>query len=176
MSSSVPRVPLCEELRANAVRVTVLWDSAIDQEPWILPRELASSDFVPEIVTDICDAAICCPPTRDALLSLASVAAQHASMRATAGADHSRIVLEYYLLRNALWAYFRERRASDEEDLRAILVVDLAISIATRAALIGYYRDDFEAQARWVGALDRLVDEVPVLWVTEGDSAEPSVR
>ena len=156
--------PLCDQLKRRTERIAELWNTAIDQEPWILGREHARPDFVPELVHLMAEATLCDPPSRDSILLLAEAAARHAAGRAEAGAEHARVVLEYYLLRNALWAFFRECREQEFRNAIAILHVDLAISIATRAALIGYYRLEFEQQGEWPAALVRLVDEVPLVW------------
>lgn len=169
----VSRSPeLCDELKRRTDRITELWSAAIEREPWILGRELAGPDFVPELVECMADATLCNLPSRTAILLLAETAARHAAERAAAGAEHARLVLEYYLLRNAVWAFFRECPEQERDDTIAILHVDLAISIATRAALIGYYRGEFERQGEWPAALHRLVDEVPVVW--EESAARPS--
>jgi hypothetical protein len=158
---------LCEELRGRCEEIVELWNTAIEREPWILGGELARPDFVPELVECIADATLCDPPSRRAMFQLADTAARHATARAIAGADHPRVVLEYYVLRNAIWAFFRERKERETPGAAAILHVDMAISVATRAALIGYYRSQFEAQGEWPGALDRLVDEIPLVWTVE---------
>jgi hypothetical protein len=155
---------ICSDLRGQVSHVVALWDQAIEREPWILPREHARADFIPDLVTALADTVVCAPPTRDSVLALAATAARHAEARASAGADHNRVLLEYYHLRNALWTYFQERARSGTAELDAILYVDVALSMATRAALLGYYRPEFEARGRWEGALERLVDETPLLW------------
>lgn len=157
---------LCDDMRMNAPRIVALWEEAVEREPWILPRQLARADFVPDMVEAIATATVCLPPTRTTLLALAKAASEHASGRAAAGADHARVVLEYYFLRNAIWAYFGERQheIEQEEEMRAILHVDVAVSLATRAALLGYYQHEFAQRGEWPAALDRLVDELPPLW------------
>ena len=155
---------LCDDLRVNTTRMVEYWERAVAAEPWILPRQLAKPDFVPDLVAAIAEATVCLPPTRASVLALAETAARHAAGRAAEGADHARVVIEYYFLRNAIWAYFGERQRDAGEDLQAIVYVDIAVSVATRAALLGYYRREFEAQGEWPEALDRLVDEVPLLW------------
>lgn len=157
---------LCDQLKQHTDRIAELWNAAIEREPWILGREHARPDFVPELVHLMAEATLCDPPSRESILVLAEAAARHATGRAAAGAEHARVVLEYYLLRNALWAYFREYREHEFRNAIAILHVDLAISVATRAALIGYYRREFEVQDEWPAALHRLVDEVPLVWET----------
>lgn len=142
------------------------------QEPWVLPRQLARPDFVPDLVAAIAEATVCLPPTRSAVLALAQTAARHAAGRAAVGAEHSRVVLEYYFLRSAIWTYFGERHQSVDEGLQAILYVDVAVSVATRAALLGYYQPQFDTQGEWPAVLDRLVDEAPLLW----ESARPALR
>ena len=142
----------------------MLWERAVAAEPWILPRQLATPDFVPDLVAAIAKATVCLPPTRASVLALAQAAAGHAAGRAAEGADHARVVIEYYFLRNAIWAYFGERERDAAEDLQAIVYVDVAVSVATRAALLGYHQREFEARGEWPEALDRLVDEVPLLW------------
>jgi hypothetical protein len=154
---------LCDDLKAHTPQLVQHWEQAIELEPWILPRQHARPDFVPDIIGAIADCILCSPPSRRSVLGLAEVAARHATSRAAGGVDHSRVVLEYYVLRNAMWTYFREGDGAGNE-LQAILFVDVAISIATRAALLGYYRRELEAEGRWLGALDRLVDEAPLMW------------
>ena len=154
----------CDRLKRHTDRIAELWNRAIEREPWILGRELARPDFVPELVHLMAEATLCDPPSRQSIMHLAEAAARHAAGRATAGAEHARVVLEYYLLRNAMWAFFREHREEELRNAIAILHVDLAISIATRAALIGYYQREFEAQGEWPAALHRLVDDVPLVW------------
>ena len=163
--SSVAR--LCEELRSNAPRIVALWERAVAREPWILPRQHARPDFVPDLVTAIAAATVCVPPTRHAVRELAETAARHATGRRAEGVAHARVVLEYYFLRSAIWAYFGERHDAATAELRVILYVDVAVSVATRAALLGYYRRELEAQGSWPDALDRLVDELPPIWQTD---------
>lgn len=155
---------ICEDLKRHTPQLLKLWEVALEREPWILPRLHARSDFVPEVIAAIADTTLCAPPARESVLALATVAARHASARALLGVDHSRVVLEYYILRNAVWSYFHEGDNGEPAELQAILFVDVAISIATRAALLGYYRRELEAEGRWEGALDRLVDETPLMW------------
>ena len=160
---------LCDDLKSNTRAIALLWDVAVDLEPWILPRQHARSDFVPELVSLIADCILCSRPSRESVLALAQAAARHAGARASSGADATRVVFEYYLLRNAMWTYFRQRNSppaggTDGKEVQAILFVDVAISMATRAALLGYHRPELEAQDRWSGALDRLVDETPLMW------------
>jgi hypothetical protein len=159
---------ICDELKGQTAKLILLWEQAVEQEPWVLPAKHARSDFVPDLISAIADTMLCAPPTRPSVLALADVAARHATARAAEGADHSRVVLEYYLLRNAVWSYFREGDDGAREELQAILFVDVAISMATRAALLGYYRGQLEAEGRWDGALDRLVDEAPLMWRQRG--------
>ena len=159
---------LCDDLTRDPARIVALWERAVAAEPWILPRQLAKPDFVPDLVRAIAAATVCLPPTRESVLALAEAAARHAAGRAAEGVDHARVVIEYYFLRNAIWAYFgRWRRDAAQEELQAIVYVDVAISVATRAALLGYYRRQFEADGEWPEALDRLVDEIPLLWESE---------
>ncbi|HVE79463.1 MAG TPA: hypothetical protein VNA89_11400 [Gemmatimonadaceae bacterium] len=165
---------LCDDLKMHTPRIVGLWDQAVDAEPWLLPREHARSDFVPDLVHALAETTLCDRPTRESVLALAATAARHAEARAHAGVDHSRVVLEYYLLRNALWAYFDEK-AESEEALGAILYLDVAISMATRAALLGYYRGELETRGRWEGALERLVDETPLMWTRRQRPARPRV-
>lgn len=160
---------LCSELKESATRIAELWDHATELEPWILPRQRARPDFVPAIVEAIADTIVCSPPSRASALHLAETAEKHAASRASEGADHARVALEYYLLRNAFWRYFRERSGGPQDDLQSILYVDIAVSLATRAALLGCYRQEFERRGpeAWREALERLVDESPVMWSVE---------
>ncbi|HEX2718518.1 MAG TPA: hypothetical protein VHM67_12625 [Gemmatimonadaceae bacterium] len=156
---------ICDDLRAHTPRIVELWERAIELEPWILPRQLAKPDFMPELIDGIATCSVCTPPTRESVSALAQMAARHAAGRALEGAEHGRVLHEYYFARSAIWSYFGERQEeTTADDLQTILYVDVAVSLATRAALLGYYRVEFERQGTWSGALDRLVDETPLLW------------
>ena len=170
---------LCDVLKVGTPEVIGLWEDASHQQPWLLLPEHDRVDHIPEVIECVADAVLCEQPTRDGLLRLAQIAAKHGEDRIAQGMPDILVLNEYHLLRDAIWAFFR-RLAHSRYDgsgagrvgaeaaasaprptaaAEAILRVDTALTVATRASLLGYHRAHLERSGRWEGAMERLVDE-----------------
>ena len=165
---------LCDVMKVGTAEVIELWEQASHQQPWLLLPEHDRVDHIPEVLQYVADAVLCEQPTRAGLLKLAEVAAKHGEDRVTQGMPDILVLNEYHLLRDAIWAFFR-RLAHTRLELgeqaagagaprpgtaaEAILRVDTALTVATRASLLGYHRAHLERNGRWEGAMERLVDD-----------------
>ena len=150
---------LCVRLKAEADQVVELWSAAAERGLWHELPVQQRRGALPDCVRSIADAMLCAQPDRETLLALARCAAEHGARRAAIQFDVALLPSEYYLLRDAMWSYFRSLGVTDDDAWHALVYVDLGITLATRAAMIGYHRTDFEREGRWPAALEELVDE-----------------
>ncbi|MFL5577325.1 MAG: hypothetical protein ACJ79S_15310 [Gemmatimonadaceae bacterium] len=121
-----------------------------------MPDELEVGSF-PEVVRAILDAAL--GPRGDlvAAEAMTTAAAQHGRQRRRQGFAHELLFTEYYLLREVLWRTLKRVAHAadglDDRSLHAILHLDGAICVATRASITGYHQDELEAMGRWPASL-----------------------
>ena len=69
---------------------------------------------------------------------------------------------DFHLLRQAAWETLRERLPGEAAS-SAILRIDVAISVCTRAALLGYHYRELGPEQRWETLLEETTRESP-LW------------
>ncbi|HEX6965912.1 MAG TPA: hypothetical protein VF166_08930 [Gemmatimonadaceae bacterium] len=115
-------------------------------------------DSLPETVTGLLNAALCKRPMSAAYRELVLAALQHGQDRRSAGISPDVVFREYGNLHDAIWHHLRNV-LSTAHRLDAILKIDMAISLATRASLSGYHRAKLEETGSWAGIVDHLVDE-----------------
>lgn len=173
---------LCDVMKVSTAEVIRLWEEASARQPWLLLPEHDRIDHLPEVLERVADAVLCEQPTREGLLALAEAASKHGQDRVRQGMPDILVLNEYHLLRDAIWAFFRQltdwqdsgsrTRASGDgardaaldavrpaTTAEAILRVDTALTVATRASLLGYHREHLRAVGRWEGAMEQLVEE-----------------
>ena len=169
---------LCDVMKVSTAEVIRLWEEASARQPWLLLPEHDRIDHLPEVLERVADAVLCEQPTREGLLALARAATKHGQDRVRQGLPDILVLNEYHLLRDAIWAFFRQladwrdtgdrsgtRSEGPSETVRpattaeAILRVDTALTVATRASLLGYHCEHLRAMGRWEGAIERLVEE-----------------
>ena len=98
-------------------------------------------------------------PTRATVTALVERAnADGICQRAAGVLDHS-LLTEYTLLREAIWRTAR-RHGAQLTELSAMLPLDLAVATASRAALVGYYREELDAKGRSADAIEKILREV----------------
>ena len=154
---------ICADLKSNVSEVIAEWDRLAREEPWYsLPSE-HRIDSLPEVVERLVEASLCDPHNRQAHRQQALAAARHGTDRRNQDIPDHTILTEYHLLRRALWRYITATFGSSERTTRAILRIDIGISVATNASMWGYYRPEIEALGKWEESIDRLTDSSPLL-------------
>lgn len=158
---------LCLELKQHADDVIALWESLAVSEPWLLLPQQDRVDHLPDVIRAISDAALCTAGATVPLRELTDLCVVHGLHRAEQGVPDHVIPMEYDLLRRATWIFLRRHSkvAEGQTDVTAILRVDAAISVAMRAAIIGYHRPQLELSGRWPSAIEDLAAESPLGWV-----------
>jgi hypothetical protein len=132
-----------EELKAHLAEVIVEWHAITGEQPWLsMPAEVRI-DRLPELIRELSGAALGNPSDIGARHRALSASVAHGQDRRLHGFPDTLLLTEYYLLREALWRYIR-RVAPYDEAGPAILHIDSAITLASRAALYGYHARELE--------------------------------
>lgn len=155
---------LCEHIKANVGTIISLWNVAAAEEPWILLPEHDRIDFLPLVLTQLAEAVLCAEPSSESVRALVEAALTHGEHRARLGLPDQVIFVEYDLLRRALWRFLNSDKPATERTARAILRMDAAISLATRASIVGLHRRQIEARDEWADVTGRLVRESSLAW------------
>ena len=133
-----------------------------EDEPWIhLPADFKTDDLdsVLRHVADLAlgdadDTAVTCRKVIDE-------GARHGELRLRHGFPDALVFQEYYILRNLIWTYIRQHHQDQNGKLafEAIVRVDAAVTLATKASIRGFHRPAFEELGRWPECLVALEDE-----------------
>ena len=157
----VPRAAaadLCTDPLAHVAGVVEAWAAAArSAEPWLSLPEAHRINGLPDVAAAVLDAALCRPMDPAAAAGNVRASAAHGEARAGQGCTTETVLTDYYLLRQAVWAYLQQQGHLAEAS--TILRVDVALTMSHRAGLLGFHRAALEAQGRWPAALDALAEE-----------------
>jgi hypothetical protein len=166
---------LCRRLRLNIPRIIADWNMEASTETVLdIPRQHRTDDL-PELLDSLVTLVTCSP--EDAELEhrrMVAAAAAHGELRRKQNSDQSVLFNEHALLRRVLWRHIRDLEATQGTAVIAVLRLDVALGVATRAALHGYHRDEIEARGLWPATIERLTSESPYLKLREVAAPEAS--
>jgi hypothetical protein len=153
---------VCDYLTERVPEILVEWNALAVERPWHDLPETHRLDSLPAVVTGLIEAAVCEPDDRRAHRAKVYAAAEHGRQRRDQAFDDELILTEFYLMREAIWRVLcRQRNMAARSE--AIMLIDSAMNLATRASLAGYHQAEYEARSRWPQALEELVDQSPLL-------------
>lgn len=158
----MPNAMLAERMEAATAEIVSLWQQAADEEPWILLPDHDRIDFLPAVIERVAAAALGPVSDRTCLRSLIAAGAKHGDDRRRQGITDTVLLGETHLLRRAIWSWIRGQELEPAEETTAIMRLDVMMSLAMRASLLGYHREQLDARGKWPAALERLVDEAPI--------------
>jgi hypothetical protein len=147
------------DLRNALARVLEAWGESCRHAPWHVEPDRFGVDAVNEVTEAILDVAMAAPGDYGAHERLVRAAAAHGSQRRTQETGDAALLREYHALRETLWRFMERSGVPAEQALPAILRVDVAISVATTAALRGYHRTDSEPASSWEPRLLRHIQD-----------------
>lgn len=154
----------CEFLRSRVDHVAGTWRSLSEQQHWLVNGERYSTALATRMVVALVEAAVCNQKSVDAHLAKVRVAAEYAAYCRDTGVDIGTVTGKFLLLREAFWQVLNGTDELDRERrLRAIVWIDVAFSLLTRASMIGYHKGDFEARGLWPAVVDSMATESPLL-------------
>jgi hypothetical protein len=154
---------ICENIKAHVGDVIAEWERLVREEPWFSLPAAHRIDSLPEVVVGIVEASLCDPADVDSHRQKVYAAAEHGRHRGEQGLPETVIFTEYHLLRQAIWHYLERSGTEPGKLLRAVSMIDLALTVATNASLWGYHREAIEAMGKWEQGMERLALESPLL-------------
>ena len=152
---------ICERVTEHVPQLLRRFTDVTEQEPWIhLPADYRVN-FLAEVVSMATRLALRSPDDEELCRRLVHGAARHGENRLEQGLPDAIIFQELYLVREALWLHIKESSGDLESGLaaEAIVRIDMALSIASKASLRGYHRPAFEKRGDWPQMIDQLLDE-----------------
>lgn len=139
---------LFERLASQADVVVAEWDRLSDEEPWRGLPPAHRVDALPALVRGLVSMALADTGPGERVQAGLAPAFEHGAQRRRLGFPDDVLFREYQILRDALWRLVRSE-ARQEEAHQAIFCLDAAITVATRASLLGYHRAEIDAAGRW---------------------------
>ncbi|CAN5738702.1 hypothetical protein BH23GEM6_BH23GEM6_07140 [soil metagenome] len=153
---------VCDYLTDRIGEILVEWSALTVEQPWHELPEAHRQGSLPEVITGLIEASICDPDDRALHLKKVQAAAVHGSVRRSQAFEQELVLTEYYLMREAIWRVLkRNKNLAGRTD--AIMLIDSAMNLATRASLAGFYREEYERAGSWPTVLEELVDQSPLL-------------
>lgn len=154
---------ICDALRENLPEIVRRWSALTEDLPWgdLTPEE--RTEHVPEVILGLARAAICAPGDAESHSEKIWKSAAHGESRRARGLPETTLLAEYSLLRQAIWSYIRDLDTRPERALEAITRMDLAMTLATQAAMHGYNRQEMERLGLWPKKIEQLTRASPLL-------------
>jgi hypothetical protein len=159
------------DLRNALARVLEEWVESCRQAPWHVEPVRFGTDALNEVTEGVLDVAMAASGDYTSHERLVRAAIAHGSQRRTQDTEDASLLREYHALREALWRFMERSGVSPEQALPAILRVDVAISVATTAALRGYHRTELEPAASWEPRLLRHIHDASARLASELDDS-----
>lgn len=154
---------VCRAIHRDTDAIIERWLDAAKEEPWFsMPRE-RMVDKLPHVIGRLADVALLAPGDEQLHREKVLAAARHGEERREQGIPTEAIFREYHFLRVSLWRYLESTLDEDHTRLEAITRIDLAISIACRASLYGYHRQELQKSGDWPGRVEKLASESSLL-------------
>lgn len=138
------------------------WQTLATREPW---RRLPSGDHLHQLdalLRPLLHAAGGEDGETHWHVTYTRCAAEIGRRRRDDGVPREALFGDFHLLRQATWEAIRQRLPGEEAST-VILRIDAAITVCTRAALLGYHRPELEPERRWQDLLEQATRDSP-LW------------
>ena len=145
------------DLRDDLAQVLEDWEALSREEPWHVRPEHYGLDSLHEAMRAVLDVSLGDGGDEAASERLVRSAAAHGDQRRSQAVGDDAVLREYHALRAALWRYLARVSMPPDERLTAISRVDVAITVATTAALRGYHRSDMPPSPEWAVELLRYI-------------------
>lgn len=131
-----------------------------EEEPWMLQPAARRTNHFGELIVHVSEVALRPGCEEERVLQMLRTAARHGEERLANGFPEALVFREHYLLREALWNHIRENHgAGDPYAFEAVIRIDTALSVSTKASLRGFHRPTYEAQGRWPACIDDLASD-----------------
>jgi hypothetical protein len=153
-----------DAIRSNASELLNEWPEITSAEPWLELPTWADLDNLPDMLVKLAETALVDPTDFEKRRGFVGTAAMHGEHRRSQSLPDKVILHEHHLLRRAIARFVTRITHGSNVAYEAIARVDVTTTIASRAALMGYHRDEYERQGRWPDALEQLCREWDPPW------------
>ena len=131
-------------LLAEVDEIMAEWDRATDQLPWSLIKASEKENNLAGVITRVIDCAMSSEAREVRVEAMIKAALGHGVARRKQEIGVHSLFAEYDILRSATWRQL-QAVGTGLTSFDAIFVIDGLLSIATRATILGYHRDEMEA-------------------------------
>lgn len=154
-----PFTEIHEAITSDVPEILRQFDSLTEEEPWImLPREYRT-DELGRLLARAADLSLVSPGDPDFCLRMLQSGAQHGEQRLKQGFSELLLFQEHHLLWQSTWIYVQRRFSGARLAMNAVMRIDTALALASKASLRGYHRPLYEELGRWPEIIDRLAGE-----------------
>lgn len=151
-------IALRNDVQSHVDEILQAWTRITAVEPWMSLPSHHRLDALPTVTIALVDAALTPGSGRtDRYRAFVRAAAEHGETRRQQGFDRELLFTEQYLLREAIWQFLMRAHPDDAAD--AVLRLDAAVTVGTRASLVGFHRQEFTANGRWPTILEEVVQQ-----------------
>lgn len=147
----------CARLESSIPEIVLEFQRLTDAPPWSNLSDPEWHDHLPPLLSATFEAAIC-EGGHAARRRTIELSTKHGSTRRRQGFSPEEMLNEYYLLRNATWAFIHTD-VEHHDAVRGIIRLDAALSVATLGSLAGFHREDYERVGKWSRIVDDLVQD-----------------
>lgn len=157
-SNDVDYSSLCDLLKTQTGEILEEWEKLCCAAPWDALPESHRLDALPGVLAAAIEAAAM-DDARNCRTAVVDAAIKHGQDRRAQGFELQVLFTEFYFLREAIWRTLR-KIADAPSAYAVVLPIDHALTVATRATIAGFHRQEFEEQGRWAEKVAALADEM----------------
>jgi hypothetical protein len=154
-----PYTRLYPLLLAEIDEIMADWDRNTDELPWSGLEKGERQNNLATVITRVIDCAMSSAARRERVDSLIDAACSHGEFRRRQGVGVESLFLEYDKIRSATWRQLRDLTDASTS-FSAIFLIDGLLSIATRGTVLGYHRQEMEANGLWAKHRAELTESV----------------
>lgn len=146
-------------LLAEVDEIMAEWDRSADALPWSRLEASVRQNNLCGVITRVIDCAMSPAPREERVEALLDAACSHGGCRRLQGVDVQSLFTEYDHIRTATWKHLKTL-VSSPTSYDAIFVIDGLLSIASRGTVLGYHREEMEANGLFAKHRDELKESV----------------
>lgn len=135
-------------LLAEIDEIMAEWDRSTDELPWTKLEEAERQNNLASVITRVIDCAMSSESRETRVNAMIEAACSHGEFRRNQGFDVGTLLLEYDRLRSATWTHMKDLVPAPVS-FDAIFVIDGLFTIASRATVLGFHREEMLANGLW---------------------------
>lgn len=146
-------------LLAELDEIMADWDRSTDALPWSGLEASVRQNNLSGVITRVIDCAMSSASREERVEALIDASCSHGDCRRRQGVDVQSLFTEYDHVRTATWKHLKNL-VDAPTSYDAIFVIDGLLSIASRGTVLGYHREEMEANGLWAKHREELKESV----------------